>query len=54
MIGLKTVVNEFVAYQRMGEMKRDGLLSVIIFLLTSRFIPREYPSQDKKIVSIQR
>lgn len=27
LIGLKTVVNEFVAYQRMGEMKRDGLLS---------------------------
>lgn len=27
LIGLKTVVNEFVAYQRMGEMKREGLLS---------------------------
>lgn len=27
LIGLKTVVNEFVAYQRMGEMKRDGQLS---------------------------
>ncbi|CAG4987862.1 unnamed protein product [Colias eurytheme] len=27
LIGLKTVVNEFVAYQRMGEMKKDGLLS---------------------------
>ncbi|XP_061726278.1 sodium/nucleoside cotransporter 1-like isoform X1 [Cydia pomonella] len=27
LVGLKTVVNEFVAYQRMGEMKRDGLLS---------------------------
>ncbi|XP_041988622.1 solute carrier family 28 member 3 isoform X2 [Aricia agestis] len=27
LIGLKTVINEFVAYQRMGEMKRDGLLS---------------------------
>ncbi|XP_026736887.1 solute carrier family 28 member 3 [Trichoplusia ni] len=27
LIGLKTVVNEFVAYQRMGEMKKAGLLS---------------------------
>ncbi|XP_059058902.1 uncharacterized transporter YutK-like, partial [Achroia grisella] len=27
LIGLKTVVNEFVAYQRMGEMKDAGLLS---------------------------
>ncbi|XP_073964598.1 concentrative nucleoside transporter 2 isoform X2 [Choristoneura fumiferana] len=27
LVGLKTVVNEFVAYQRMGEMKREGLLS---------------------------
>nr|XP_026483706.1 solute carrier family 28 member 3-like [Vanessa tameamea] len=27
LIGLKTVVNEFVAYQRMGEMKEAGLLS---------------------------
>ncbi|KAM3955907.1 putative transporter YutK [Aphomia sociella] len=27
LIGLKTVVNEFVAYQRMGEMKELGLLS---------------------------
>ncbi|KAG7312663.1 hypothetical protein JYU34_000988 [Plutella xylostella] len=27
LIGLKTVVNEFVAYQRMGEMKAQGLLS---------------------------
>ncbi|KAL4712134.1 hypothetical protein ACJJTC_010995 [Scirpophaga incertulas] len=27
LIGLKTVVNEFVAYQRMGEMKKEGLLS---------------------------
>ncbi|OWR46535.1 sodium/nucleoside cotransporter [Danaus plexippus plexippus] len=27
LIGLKTVVNEFVAYQRMGEIKREGLLS---------------------------
>ncbi|KAJ8704632.1 hypothetical protein PYW07_011820 [Mythimna separata] len=27
LIGLKTVVNEFVAYQRMGEMKAEGLLS---------------------------
>ncbi|XP_060808768.1 uncharacterized transporter YutK isoform X2 [Amyelois transitella] len=27
LIGLKTVVNEFVAYQRMGEMKDQGLLS---------------------------
>ncbi|XP_045457573.1 solute carrier family 28 member 3 [Melitaea cinxia] len=27
LIGLKTVVNEFVAYQRLGEMKAEGLLS---------------------------
>ncbi|XP_039748460.1 sodium/nucleoside cotransporter 1 isoform X2 [Pararge aegeria] len=27
LIGLKTIVNEFVAYQRMGQMKKDGLLS---------------------------
>ncbi|XP_045538454.1 solute carrier family 28 member 3 [Papilio machaon] len=27
LVGLKTVVNEFVAYQRMGEMKNQGLLS---------------------------
>ncbi|XP_004933307.1 solute carrier family 28 member 3 [Bombyx mori] len=27
LIGLKTIVNEFVAYQRMGEMLKDGLLS---------------------------
>ncbi|CAK1593458.1 unnamed protein product [Parnassius mnemosyne] len=27
LVGLKTVVNEFVAYQRMGEMKNAGLLS---------------------------
>ncbi|CAG5053190.1 unnamed protein product [Parnassius apollo] len=27
LVGLKTVVNEFVAYQRMGEMKKAGLLS---------------------------
>ncbi|GBP66717.1 Solute carrier family 28 member 3 [Eumeta japonica] len=27
LIGLKTIVNEFVAYQRMGEMKLQGLLS---------------------------
>ncbi|XP_075988465.1 putative transporter YutK isoform X2 [Anticarsia gemmatalis] len=27
LIGLKTIVNEFVAYQRMGEMKAQGLLS---------------------------
>ncbi|XP_072937402.1 uncharacterized transporter YutK-like [Epargyreus clarus] len=27
LIGLKTVVNEFVAYQRMGEMLKEGLLS---------------------------
>ncbi|XP_049882684.1 solute carrier family 28 member 3-like isoform X2 [Pectinophora gossypiella] len=27
LIGLKTIVNEFVAYQRMGEMKKEGLLS---------------------------
>ncbi|XP_052743001.1 solute carrier family 28 member 3 [Bicyclus anynana] len=27
LIGLKTIVNEFVAYQRMGAMKKEGLLS---------------------------
>ncbi|XP_034838351.1 uncharacterized transporter YutK [Maniola hyperantus] len=27
LIGLKTIVNEFVAYQRMGQMKKEGLLS---------------------------
>ncbi|XP_063235211.1 uncharacterized transporter YutK-like [Bacillus rossius redtenbacheri] len=27
LIGLKTIVNEFVAYQRLGEMKKNGLLS---------------------------
>jgi pyrimidine nucleoside transport protein len=28
LVGVKTVVNEFVAYQQMGESKRAGLLSV--------------------------
>jgi nucleoside permease NupC len=28
LVGIKTIVNEFVAYQQMGESKRAGLLSV--------------------------
>jgi len=28
LIGIKTIVNEFVAYQQMGESKHAGLLSV--------------------------
>lgn len=38
LIGLKTIVNEFVAYQRMGEMKAAGLLSVIT-IQNSKFTP---------------
>jgi pyrimidine nucleoside transport protein len=28
LVGIKTVVNEFVAYQQLGESKRAGLLTV--------------------------
>jgi len=28
LVGIKTIVNEFVAYQQMGESKNAGLLSV--------------------------
>ena len=28
LVGIKTIVNEFVAYQQLGESKRAGLLSV--------------------------
>ena len=35
LIGLKTVVNEFVAYKEMGEGKGAGILSVSIFIFSN-------------------
>lgn len=32
LVGIKTIINEFVAYQQMGESKRAGLLSVSIVI----------------------
>jgi pyrimidine nucleoside transport protein len=32
LVGIKTIVNEFVAYQQMGESKRAGLLRVSMVL----------------------
>lgn len=34
LVGVKTIVNEFVAYQQMGESKSAGLLSVSNSLLS--------------------
>jgi pyrimidine nucleoside transport protein len=50
LVGVKTLVNEFVAYQQMGESKRAGLLTVS----NSVFIPYLGETEPSRLNSVDK